>query len=1315
MKRRIALVFLAVVLALVAGAVAVLETPWAGERMCALAEGRARAAIGLPVQFSACRIDPLRLEVSARDVRVGPAAAPVFAADAVRIRLAPVQPLRRRLALAEVAAVHPRIVATLPPRRAGAPEMACPPPALSAFEVQAIRIDGGAAELRFPGGERLVVERIDVRSAPPARRRALEALTAGGARRAGFEIALAGARLESGARTVTVDEARLDADLALDLSRLDVRLFTAELSGTSLVAAGSVVDLCRPQLDLGVSAQAELPALLALAGRPDLAAEGRIAADLALSGPASTPVVEGEVRLAGAAIDGWRPGDATARLALHGREVRVDRLEVPMLGGRIDAAGTVRLGREIELRAEASLHDVELGDLLARLKLPRAWVMLRASGKVSASGTASPLQLAGEANLDFADFRVLDRPWDAPPPGEKPFLEVRRGRVDGTVRVDPAGVHIEGAQVRAGAGVLAARGTLHFDGARGFELATQGGVDLSELRHLGSVPVGGLAQIEGGLVRAAPYGNPYVEGRVRAQGLRFLDLDLGAATALLRYDAFVLRVIDADGLRGATRYGGAADIQLDAHPPRVNEAQWVAQGRLRDLFEAVMPWKPDARYLRDALDGDVVVRGTARGPAPALDATFHGELGVGQLAGRTFDAGRFEGRIEEGKRAVFEVAQLQREHGVARSSGTIGFAAPFPWAIETSFSGVRLADLALPGRGWAGAASGTATLSGSFRDPRARFAAAGEGVAVFGVAVGSLQVGGRLAGAELALTASAQGVRAAGTARTDGAMPFEARADLDVEDVTRFLPGGPPAGLRAAVRGAATASGSLVELARARAEVRLESVRGGYGDFRVDSEAPVVIEVRDGRIAVDPFTLRGANTRFALGGVREATGELALDARGSLDLRLLGGALPGVAEPRGQLALEAHVAGTVSEPLLVGSGTLRDAGFQLRDAPIVFSTLNGDLAFSHSRVLFDRLEAAVNGGRAQLEGEVELTQLVPSRVRVSAVVEEVPVRIPEYLPAVVSGRLLAAGTWDSMLLSGRLRVLRALYAEPVDLEKRMLEVRKRRPAARPLDRGGEWLRFDLALVVDGDARIDNDLVRGPVRGELTLTGTLAGYGLLGALVLGEGSRATFRGNEFILSNAVAEFTDRKSVRLGLDVHGEAVVRDYQVFMHLFGPYESPTLALTSEPVLSQQDIVTLLSLGYTTRDAPSSAGVSGAAAAAAAQALFSAAGLDDQVKRFVPRTRLLRDFSVRITSAYSEGTGQIEPRAEFESKVLDDRMRLRYQAPLSGARGQRAQAELRLSEHTSVQYQWDNDNSDVAAGAGGDHGLDLKLRWEWTD
>jgi len=479
----------------------------------------------------------------------------------------------------------------------------------------------------------------------------------------------------------------------------------------------------------------------------------------------------------------------------------------------------------------------------------------------------------------------------------------------------------------------------------------------------------------------------------------------------------------------------------------------------------------------------------------------------------------------------------------------------------------------------------------------------------------------------------------------------------------------------------------------------------------------VRLRLERGQLEVERFVIRGADTELTLGGVVGVAGDLDLLAEGNLDLRLLTGVLPALRRPHGRLAVQAHVGGTAEEPSLLGDGRLEAAGFQLRGATAAFEELAGDLAFSQNKVLFDALSGRVNGGRIGLSGEIQLVRLFPARIEVQAQLDEVPVAVPATLPAVLSGRLEAAGTPDETLVTGRLHVLQARYTQDVELEKGMLEGKRRRAAAgRAYDKAGEWLRFDLQLVVDGDARVENDLVRGGLKGELTLTGSLAAPGLVGTVAMTEGSRAKFRGNEFELSHAIVDFTDRTKVEMALDVHGESRVADYQVFMHLFGSMESPQVTLTSAPPLSQPDIITLLSMGFTRRDAPLGAGTQGLGTAALAQAIFSASGLDEQVRRFLPRGGPLRDMSVRITSVYNEQTSQVEPRAEFESWILQDRLRLRYQAPLSGARGQRAQAEVRLGQHTAIQYQWDSETPAALESAlAGDHGLDLKLRWEWSE
>jgi translocation and assembly module TamB len=476
----------------------------------------------------------------------------------------------------------------------------------------------------------------------------------------------------------------------------------------------------------------------------------------------------------------------------------------------------------------------------------------------------------------------------------------------------------------------------------------------------------------------------------------------------------------------------------------------------------------------------------------------------------------------------------------------------------------------------------------------------------------------------------------------------------------------------------------------------------------------MVLAVARQRMAVESFTLEGTNTEFSATGARARTGELDFTAAGSLDLRLLGGLLPAIVKTHGRLTLDAAISGTLDEPLLVGGGKIAEAGFRLRELPIEFAGITGDLTFSQNLVIFERLASTINGAPTQLRGEVGLQRFVPSQIRIEADLDRVPVAIPSWLPTVLSGKLEAFGSLDAMTLAGTLRVMSARYTEPFDLDKRMLQVGAA-PAAPPraYDPTGEWLRFDIRFLVDGDARVDNDLVRGQARGELLLTGTLASIGMTGSMAFLPGARGFYRGNEFVLSRAVADFTEKDRLRMVLDVTGEAALKDYRVFLHVYGDLDDLKLQLSSTPALSQQDVITLLSLGYTSRDATLGSNLGVAAGTAAAQALFAVSGLDQQLRRFVPQGGFLQDVNVRLTSAYSKTSLTVEPRWEFETKAMEGKLRVRYQAPLSNqTRGQKAQVEYRLGERAGVQVQWDNDNTDVA---GGDLGADFKLRWEWND
>jgi translocation and assembly module TamB len=1303
-KRTLAVASLALVAALVLTTLAVLRTAWAGERICRLAAARVEAATGLALSFTACRVDPLGVSVDAEGVALGPPGAPVFAADALSARLAPVQALGRQLHLERVALVRPRLAIAIAGGEGGGG--ACPPPFLAGIEIRQLEISDGGIDLVLPGGSRVEVEALEVRSRPPER--TLRALTA--ARRARLDVSTGAVRVTGGGRSFAAARVAADAELALDLSAMELGRASAEVDGAKLSVEGRVRNLCAPRLDLTARAEGPLAALLALGGLAVSDVEGTAAIEAHLAGEPARPAVTATLRTRGVRIDRYVAGDAEAQVRLGPDALIVDRVAVAGDGGTVVAHGTVRLARGVPIDAEVDAGGVDLAEVLDRLGVTGPWITARLDGKGHIAGTLSPPKLEGTFSGEVRGFKALTRSW-AVGAGDPGILAFGKGSIETGVRVDREGIAFDRARLTVGRGTVEADGIAHFELARGFSVRCRGEVDFSALGRIAEVPWGGRGTVEA-TIAAAPYGNPHATGRARAEGFRFLEVDLGDLSTDFTYDDFFLRLRGGEGTLGASRYRAEGVVDLSRTPTHVVSSRLEAQGRIRDLLDAVRDWLPRTRFLRDVVDGDVVLVGTGTGPADALDADFDARLGAGLLAGRRFDSGRAAGKIVAGETIRLDRGELHRGAGVARMEGRWGALPPFPWKLDASFAGLALADLGLP-RTWEGSASGTATLEGAYEHPRVRFAANGDGVAVDGVPVGSVQAGGTLVERRLVVTGTAEGIDLSGEVELAGARPFRARAALALDDAARLVPGGAPAGLHARLHGVATAEGVLDDPASTRAALTLDRLAVSYADLKVEATRAASVTWAGGRLTLAPLTLRGLNTELTVGGTHATGGRLDVTASGALDLRLLGALVPALRRAHGRLGLEAHVGGTVTEPLLVGSGRVSDAGFQLRGAAVAFSSVRGELAFSQNRVLFDGLTADVNGGSVRLGGEVELARLAPARMRIEAELGDVPVAVPAWLPVTLRGRVELAGTPDASVLSGRLHAVRARYTADVDLEGSLLELRRRPPPPpRPYDKAGEWLQLDLQLVVDGDARVENDLVRGPLSGALTLTGTLAAPGVVGSLAMGEGSRLVFRGNEFNLTHAVLEFTDRHKIEIALDVHGQSQVRDYEVLMDVSGSLASPIVILTSVPSLPQPDIVTLLSLGFTRRDAAAGGGVGGVATAAAAQALFSASGLDEQVKRFLPRGGPVRDLSMRITSAYSEETGQVEPRAEFESWMLRDRLRLRFQAPLGGARGRKAQAELRLGQHTAVQYQWENDNPDVATG---DHGVDLKLRWEWTD
>ena len=100
------------------------------------------------------------------------------------------------------------------------------------------------------------------------------------------------------------------------------------------------------------------------------------------------------------------------------------------------------------------------------------------------------------------------------------------------------------------------------------------------------------------------------------------------------------------------------------------------------------------------------------------------------------------------------------------------------------------------------------------------------------------------------------------------------------------------------------------------------------------------------------------------------------------------------------------------------------------------------------------------------------------------------------------------------------------YQKGLELDSHAQEpgrAHRRRACCPPrADKPREFLTYDVRVHLK-DVRVDNNLARARLLGDLRLTGTNVRPGLLGRVEADEGSQAFFRNNQFTISQAQIEF------------------------------------------------------------------------------------------------------------------------------------------------------------------------------------------------
>jgi translocation and assembly module TamB len=247
--------------------------------------------------------------------------------------------------------------------------------------------------------------------------------------------------------------------------------------------------------------------------------------------------------------------------------------------------------------------------------------------------------------------------------------------------------------------------------------------------------------------------------------------------------------------------------------------------------------------------------------------------------------------------------------------------------------------------------------------------------------------------------------------------------------------------------------------------------------------------------------------------------------------------------------------------------------------PFRLNNLNGEIQLEGERATVKSLRGISGGGTVTLDGFVTLA--LPTRVELSAKLDQVRVRYPFDFTSILSGTLRLAGTSDRSQLRGDLALSQVLASQSKFWLDQMMQ------PATPFEGSGpseasplaDSIRLNIRVSSPTPVRLQLQDMRLTANVDVRLQGSLANPVQMGSVHFLNGE-AIFRGNRFTLDRGDLSLTNPIRTQATLDLEAQTRVQKYDLTVDVSGPLGRLKLTYRSDPPLPTEDVLSLLALGY---------------------------------------------------------------------------------------------------------------------------------------
>jgi translocation and assembly module TamB len=812
--------------------------------------------------------------------------------------------------------------------------------------------------------------------------------------------------------------------------------------------------------------------------------------------------------------------------------------------------------------------------------------------------------------------------------------------------------------------------------------------DLGEL-----LPLFGLERLEGraelsGLLTGS-LSQPLSQAHLTVAEANYKGRAVGSLSSQLLFQNDALDISPALLQKGSSLYKLLGRITFPREKTHLKEGRAAPVYNLTLHIEKGIPQEVVALFYKEipihgSAGGDLYLTGTPK--EFQLKGTLN--VGSGSAYGQPFDSGSVTGIVERNG-ITLEHVGLRWNDTVLAGQGTISFDGSF--SAQLSTEGFQLEEIKLIHNlfpALTGTITGIIRGKGPFRDPHVTLTADIARIAYEGQDLGEGRVEAALEERKLRVHSDLfeKALSFTGHLGLISPYPYEVGLLLNQVRIDPFLALAQPklfSALLLSSTGEISGMGTLSRLQEASFQISLSDLRLQLGEHLVRNDGDIRLQYQGGVLKVDALKFQGEETTLAISGSLEPFREYNLFVRGETDLNLLRLFTREITHGKGKAYLALRIFDRWSDPKIRGGLTSQGGTIRSETLSQTVNLQSLGLLFNEKQILLESLEGEVGGGHLSGSGKVDIKNFATEAFGLILELKDVRFHVPEGLSSLVEGALIFQGTSESRDLKGEVVIKRATYTKRVEWKSWITEI----IAAQTREQKGEIplvgnTHLNIHITGKENIWIDNNLAKFPLIVDLYLRGTLNRPLLLGRVEAREGT-FFFRRNTFKITNGSIDFINPERTQPIFDVKAKTTVRNYQIDLNLSGSLDSFRLALTSDPPLSETDILALLVVGKTAEE------VAAAQKGVGTTEVVSIATGDVQ-DIFEQRIEELTGIDRFQVDPYYSGTKTAGgPRLTVSKKLLNDDLVVTYSVTLDPSEEQTILMEYLLSQNIFLEGRRD--------------------------